>query len=206
MTRRPAPQLPGSVWSSAVRPAAVRRTAPRRVLTLLALPLAAALALSGCAPEPGSADGSGTPAGVDGGTAPESVQPPVEGETKPEIGPEPTKTAELPASFPTDLVPLAADAVIDDAGERGAGLWFAVLRYPDAAAANAALDALIEAGGFAVLSDESGLPGERTAQLETAQVQVSALIAPSEESESSGAESPGAEGAVLLSLDITALT
>lgn len=161
------------------------RTA-RTITALVALPLAAAIALTGCAPEPG------TGPDVDGGSVPESVQPPVEGETGPEIGPKPTKTAELPASFPLDLVPLDPNAVIDDAGERGENAWFAVLRYEDAAAAGAALDALIQAGAFAVVSDESGLPGERSASLETAQLQVGALIAPAEDS----------DGQTLLSLDV----
>lgn len=160
----------------------IRRTPARRSAALLApLLLVAGLGLAGCAPE-----------------APEDMTEQVEGESTwgggAEEGPGTEKTAELPASFPLDLVPLPADAPVDDAGERSATTWFAVLRYDSAEAANAALDALQRDGNFAITADESSLPGERLAELETASVRVSALVQ----------AAPDGAGA-LLNLDVTAL-
>lgn len=152
----------------------------RQILPLTAIAVASALALSGCAPEgatppvstlsPGElrpepqateARPGKTPtgnvhetpgAGRDSEIARDNPEE-LEGIPGRQPAPAPKNTS-LPSSFPSDAVPLPREAQVYDAGERGAGAWFVVLKYPTLNDARAAVDTLVAAGDFTASQDD----------------------------------------------------
>lgn len=118
----------------------------RSTAAVLGLATAALLALTGCQPER-SVDALKQKGG--------NVSEQVEGETSwgGSEGPEYTPTASLPASFPTDAIPFPPSATLYDAGERSAGVWFAVVNVADTAAMDEAVT-LLTSTGFTVVSDD----------------------------------------------------
>lgn len=132
----------------------------------LGLTVAALLTLTGCQPER-SVDALKEKGG--------NVSEQVEGETSwgGDEGPEYTPTASLPSSFPVDAVPFPSSATLYDAGERSAGVWFAVVNVSDQAAMDEAVS-LLTSKGFSVTSDETS--GEnRSVELESEQYKVMLL-------------------------------
>lgn len=144
-----------------------------RTLLLLGAAGSLALSLSACAPEPGETAGQ---AGK--GTEPTQTQQVPEEATR--------KHTELPESFPADEFRIPAGAVIDDAGERGEGAWFLVLRADDEGSADELWAAVIAENSLTEAEDpDSGL-----VRLSGASLTAEAL------------RLPGEGGAVLLSYDI----
>lgn len=127
-----------------------------------------ALALVGCAPEPGT-EGPGS-----GEFTSETDQ----GESWPERTPveEAPKNTEPPETFPFDGAFLPEGAQIDDVGERSATEWFVVLRAEDTAAASMLLDEIIASGSYTVTDEGSTSEGERYATFEGNGRVIDALI------------------------------
>lgn len=188
------------------------RCTDRTVFTRLATPVGVSLLLLGtltaCAPEPG-AGGSGSGSDASGVPGSSETDAPAEGTDTPgneEKGsgdqgsgswPEsdsdmnaPKQTA-LPVGFPVDRFIIPEDSVIDDTGERSRDEWFVVLRAPDQQSANAIWEAVVSAGGFTVVDPVTGNDGGVSAELTSQTLEVSALTLPQ------------ADGAVLLSYDIS---
>lgn len=138
----------------------------RGAASLLALGLLVA-PLAGCAPEPGSVNPDGT-------DLTEKVEP--EGGSWQEENPDEAfaKSAELPEDFPSGFA-IPDSATIDDAGSRGHGSWFVVLRVPDAAAAATVWDEVVTSGGFTVSDDEETGDGGRSATLTSSELVVAAV-------------------------------
>ncbi|MCS3428364.1 hypothetical protein [Leucobacter aridicollis] len=157
-------------------------TTPRLAAGAIALGLAATL-LAGCAPEPDTVS-------PDGRDLTEKVEP--EGGSWAEPNPEEAyeKSAELPDDFPADFV-VPEGAVVDDAGSRGFGSWYVVLRAPDQDTANTLWDAVVTGSGFAASDEAETGDGGRTATLVSPALEVTAVTM------------SGDDGAVLLSYDIT---
>ncbi|MBC9926703.1 MULTISPECIES: hypothetical protein [unclassified Leucobacter] len=113
-----------------------------------------ALGLSACAPEP---DAMPT-----GKSNPEATTEP----SWPEADAEETdKNRMLPVTFPGAFVPLPANPDVDNAGERGEGSWFVVLRADSLDAASAMLDQIATDGAFTVTEDIETGDGGRSATL-----------------------------------------
>lgn len=166
-------------------------TSPLRPRALLAAALAGLLAvsLSSCAPEPDEIAGATTKEQIAKGKTPDDAG------QRAEVPDEALqKQATLPAGFPSNSFPLPNGAVIDDAGERGAGVWFVVLRAKDAVQASTQWSAIISDGGFE-LTDAQGDPASANASatLRNDKLDVFALMLPQD------------DGSVLLSYDLTAL-
>lgn len=144
----------------------------------------AAVVAVGCAPEPGTIAGQ-----ADKG----SSQPNGESSwgTPTEDFDAEAKTTELPASFPTDLFPLPASAVIDNVGERGEGTWFVVLRASDQAAADALWQEIVTLGGFTAGVTSETTEGGIAAELTSAALVVTAVTIPQ------------GDGTVLVSYDLS---
>ncbi|WP_024355900.1 hypothetical protein [Leucobacter chironomi] len=164
-------------------------TTPLRPRALLAAGIAGLLAVSlaSCAPEPDEIAGAKSKEQIANG---EETEDPGQRAQVPEEALQ--KQAELPAGFPSDRFPLPKDAVIDDAGERGAGVWFVVLRAKDAAQASTQWSAIISAGGFEA-ADQQGDPAsaDASAMLRSASLEAFALMLVQD------------DGSVLLSYDLT---
>lgn len=171
-----------------------RRTAgPRRLTVTLAtaLCLTVPLALSACAPAPGThggaqdTPGSSSTKGGGGDSSGSSW-------SKPKHEPDITKQKTLPKGFPTEAFALPKGATIDDAGERGPGVWFVVLSAKDRAAADALWAEVIAINGFTEQDPSDTPEGGRSATLSSPQLTVQALTL------------PGDGGTVLLSYDLSA--
>ncbi|GAA1319846.1 hypothetical protein ACFSWE_05595 [Leucobacter albus] len=156
-----------------------RTTGALLALGLLIAPLAA------CAPEPGTVRPDGT-------DLTEKVEP--EGGSWPEENPDEAyaKSQALPDDFP-DAFAVPEQAIVDDAGSRGAGTWFVVLRAADAAAATALWDEIVAGGGFTVSDEIETGDGGRAATLTSPTLSVSAVTL------------PGTDGEMLLSYDLTSV-
>lgn len=127
---------------------------------------AAVFMLTACQPEPAT-----DALKAQGGNVSEQV----EGETSwgGDEGPEYTPNASLPATFPATVIVFPSSATLYDAGERSAGVWFAVVNVADDAAMDEAVQ-LLTSNGFAVISDERS--GEnRSVVLESSQYSVTLL-------------------------------
>lgn len=148
--------------------------------------------LVGCAPEPGSSEAPDTDSGIVSPDPAEKQEP--EGGSWPEENPPEVfeKNQDMPDDFPETFV-VPGDAVVDDSGTRGYGVWFLVLRAEDEAAAHALWDAIVAGSGFAVSDESETTEGGRAATLTSDALAVQALTM------------PDADGSVLLSYDITAL-
>lgn len=148
--------------------------------------------LVGCAPEPGVNDVDDTDSGIVSPDPAEKQEP--EGGSWPEENPPEVfeKKQDIPDDFPETFV-VPVDAVVDDAGTRGYGVWFLVLRAEDEAAANALWDAIVTDSGFVVSDESETTEGGRAATLTSDALAVQALTM------------PDADGSVLLSYDITAI-
>ena len=156
----------------------------------IALCLGLPLSLAACAPEPGAGSGSQDKPGNSstkggGGDASGSSW------SKPKHEPDITKQKTLPSGFPKDAFAIPAGAKIDDAGERGPGVWFVVLSAKDRAAADALWAQVISTNGFAEQDATATPEGGRSATLSNTRLSVQALTL------------PGDDGAVLLSYDLS---
>ena len=160
-------------------------------------PLAACLALglliaplAACAPEPGSSDPGNSKPGTQ--TPGEKEEP--EGGSWPEKNPDEVfeKHTELPADFPSSFT-IPEGAKIDDAGTRGVGVWYLVLRAGSTADADALWAGIVESNGFAVSDEFTTAEKGRAATLRGAVLSVTALTIPQ------------SDGTVLISYDITRL-
>ena len=149
-------------------------------MTRIASPIAGVIALglliaplTGCAPEPGTVS-------PDGSDLTEKVEP--EGGSWAEENPDEVyaKDTQLPEGFPAGFV-LPEGSVIDDAGSRGYGSWYVVLRAADAEAAETLWDAIVSEGGFTVSDDAATGDGGRSATLTTAAMTVQAVTMPAED-------------------------
>lgn len=188
------------------------RGTERTVFTRVAAPVGVGLLLLGtltaCAPEP-SAGGSSSGSGASGAPETSKTDAPAQGSgekgsgekgsgdqgsgswPEDDAGMDAPKQTALPVSFPVDRFIIPEGAVIDDAGERSDGEWFVVLRAPDQPSANAIWEAIVSAGGFTVVDPATGEDGGVSADLTSQTLEVSALTLPQ------------ADGAVLLSYDIS---
>lgn len=173
-------------------PTTRRPVGPRRVTAVvaIALCLSVPLALTACAPEPGAGGGSQDKPGNSstkggGGDASGSSW------SKPKHEPDIAKQKTLPKGFPTDAFAVPKGATIDDAGERGPGVWFVVLSAKDRAAADALWAEVISTNGFAEQDAAETPEGGRSATLSNTRLTVQALTL------------PGDNGAVLLSYDLS---
>lgn len=157
-----------------------RAIASALAIGLLVAPLAA------CAPEPGAAQSQ-----QEKTTDPSKKQEP-EGGSWPEKNPDEVyeKHTEIPADFPAEfVVPQGAD--IDDAGARGGGVWYLVLRATDAADADALWNDVIAEGSFTASDELTTAEGGRAATLTGATLRITAMTLPQ------------SDGSVLVSYDIT---
>lgn len=130
------------------------------------------LGTSACAPEPGEAAGS-----IDKETQTTSPETEWGGQDQPE---EELQTT-LPESFPTDVFVLPEGITIYNAGERGTGQWFLVLRAADSAAATALWDSIVTTNSFAVSDEVETTEGGISATLNSAALNVQALTIPQED-------------------------
>lgn len=137
--------------------------------------------VAACAPEPGEAAGS-----IDKETQTTSPETQWGGQDQPE---EELQTT-LPASFPSDAFALPEGVTIYNAGERGTGQWFLVLRTADAAAATALWDSVVAANTFTVSDEVETTEGGVSATLNSAMLTAQALTIPQE------------DGSVLVNYDI----
>ena len=129
------------------------RTPLVRAVALLST-AAIALALSACAPEPDAMP--------EGKPNPEATAEP----SWPEADAEDTdKNQMIPTTFPGAFVPLPAEPDVDNAGDRGEGAWFVVLRADSLEAASAMLDQIASDGAFTVTDDIETGDGGRSATL-----------------------------------------
>ncbi|GAA1791605.1 hypothetical protein [Leucobacter iarius] len=171
-------------------PAAGRPVGPRRVTAAVAAALCLSVALTACAPEPGAGTGSQDKPGnssTKGGGGDSSGS----SWSKPRHEPDITKQKTLPKGFPTDAFAVPKGATIDDAGERGPGVWFVVLSAKDRAAADALWAEVISTNGFAEQDAAETPEGGRSATLSNTRLTVQALTL------------PGKDGAALLSYDLS---
>ena len=154
------------------------------VKSVLGTAISAALVLgvTACAPEPGEAAGS-----IDKETQTTSPETEWGGQDQPE---EELQTT-LPESFPTDVFVLPEGITIYNAGERGTGQWFLVLRAADAAAASALWDSIVSANGFTVSDEVETTEGGVSATLNSVTLTVQALTIPQK------------DGSVLVNYDLS---
>lgn len=169
------------------RPVGARRVAAAAMAVLC---LSVPLAFTACAPEPGAGGASQDKPGnssTKGGGGDSSGS----SWSKPKHEPDITKQKTLPKGFPTEAFAVPKGATIDDAGERGPGVWFVVLSTKDRAAADALWAEVISTNGFAEQDAAETPEGGRSATLSNTRLTVQALTLPSE------------GGAVLLSYDLS---
>lgn len=168
--------------------------ARRPLVGLISLGLGAGLVLglSGCAPELGAVPNPDSVAGAKGKDSESGTDKGGDGSSWQTPNPQDVdkKQKELPASFPSEAFPLPAGAVIDDAGERGEGVWFVVLRAADASAAQQLWDAVASAGGFTLGDEIETSEGGKSASLSSGALVGEALTLPQ------------SDGSVLLSYDL----
>ena len=175
----------GDAISASVEGSARRRSRFRSSRPVLAILIPVlAVGLAACAPEPGQGNDPGTSPGSGEGTGSGSG-----GDTSDQDDPG-LKAHELPAGFPSDNFAIPEDAVIDDAGERGPGSWYVVLRADDAPQADDWWTQIAGSSGFEVRGEEPSDDGGRSAKLISPNLSVLALTIPQ------------ADGSVLLSYDL----
>lgn len=122
------------------------------------------LGLAACAPEPDVIP--------EGKPAAESTEEPSWPESAADDA---DKVTVLPDSFPAEAVALPSGAEIDNAGDRGEGAWFVVLRAASLESASEMLDQIALDGGFEVTEDSEAGDGGRNATLTTDGYVVNAL-------------------------------
>lgn len=169
---------------------------------VVAATLVGALALSGCAAEPGSTpgDGSGGATGSEpgdgsggGGSSPGEKGSGGSGESSwstPERPPTEIRHTEPPPSFPSAAFPIPASATIVDVGERGAGHWYLVLRAPSPEDAARLWDEVRSSGGFVASDETTTTEGGISAVFSGASITVQAVT------------QPEGDGSVLLNFDL----
>lgn len=157
------PSVNASTWRR-TRPALSSRAKQSGIAVALTLSLLT-LGVAGCSTAPG-----------DGGE-----KPPAQGSGEGDWGQseEPTdetpEVVELPAGFPSEEFVLPEDAVLQDAGERGPGNWFVVLRAADVTQADEWWAFIVEAGAFTVQDEIVAVDGGREATLVGGTLTVGAL-------------------------------
>lgn len=168
--------------------------ARRRGLVALGLSAGLLLGLSACAPEPGTVPDSVAGAPGKGNTSGDSDSESKGGEGSSWQTPNPPEVDEkhttLPTSFPTESFPLPADAQIYDAGERGEGVWFVVLRADTTDSAQQLMDAIVSGGGFTLSGEADASDGGKSATLTSSTLTGQLLTIPQK------------DGSVLLNYDL----
>lgn len=134
--------------------------------------IAFTLMLTGCAPEPGDIAGS---TGKDEAV----VNPETEWGGQTIIEEELVTT--LPDSFPRDQFALPDSAVIKNTGEKSDSSWFVVLLAEDRATADALWRNIIENNQLVVVEESENELGAPVATLESAGIDVFAMMIPSAE-------------------------
>lgn len=159
--------------------------------------LVLAFGLAACAPEPGSDAEANNPftgsdiKNADGSLKDPSLHEPSWPETT--FGEDEVKQVELPAGFPSTEFLYPADAVIDNTGERGTGVWYLVFRSASAAEASDLWLKVIEQSGFTEHDPAETPEGGRAATLLNGGLEVLAVTLPQD------------DGSVLVSYDIRKL-
>lgn len=143
------------------RPSLLRLTA---VISAAAL----TLGLAACAPEPDVAPTGKPAAGSSTDAQNESSWPESDAADT-------EKVTMLPATFPGADVPLPANPEVDNAGERGEGAWFVVLRAASLEAASEMIDQIASDGVFTVSNDAETGDGGRSVTLSSDQYVIEAL-------------------------------
>lgn len=148
------------------------------------------IALSACAPEPEDGDArsadtplisvrdSAVPFGDEGrqleGESTETL-PKDEGILDGRQPVELEKSEELPSDFPLAAAPIPDSAIVDDAGTRGEGRWFVVLRTDSITAANDLLAEVVAGGELLEVTAETQEDGGVLADYESSTLIVNAL-------------------------------
>lgn len=65
----------------------------------------------------------------------------------------------LPSNFPSDIIPIAYEPMVIDAGERSSTEWFVVLEFNSIKDANTALYDLVERSNLTILTTDEGSDG-----------------------------------------------
>lgn len=146
--------------------------------------------LSACAPEPQDGDArnpdtplisvrdSAAPFGDEGrqldGESTETI-PKDEGILDGRQPVELEKSEELPSDFPLGAAPIPDSALVDDAGTRGEGRWFVVLRTDSISAANGLLAEIVSGGQFSEVTSDTQEDGGVLADYESTTLKVNAL-------------------------------
>lgn len=154
-----------------------------RIPLTCATALLLAVGLAACAPEPGTDEA--TKGGQQSAEEHEGAGGVPDDALK--------KETELPTDFPSDLFALPTGAVIDDAGARGDGQWFVVLRAKNQRAANVLWDKIIDDNALVASDQQKTGDGGRIATLKNrdAGLTIDALTL------------PGTGDEVLVSYDLT---
>lgn len=117
-----------------------------------------------------------------------SVNP--ESEEGARTAPEYSSNIVLPETFPSDQFSFPSDAVIEDTGERGEGVWYLVFRAPDEASADSLWHEIIATNNLVIEDQDQTVEGGIYAKINAPLLMITAMTIPQE------------DGSVLISYDL----